>query len=376
MLAYWPALLGVLLLLRLVLSLTEEMVPLNNAWQKARIRQGLEAISKPGFAPADGARLVLMFGASEALLGFSPKEFDEQMAGSRLPTRSYNLAFQNTGTMIPLYLARMRHELRQASVRASLILVAIPLPRLTRRARENYFSQTRYHDIDAVFFDTPLWEEVNEPLSDKLILLFNKWVLGERSLVQLHRTTNQLWQAISPWHSAVRASADPFYKKDIHPEPAWDPEARGGYYLNIERRPDLAAAVIAAAQDEQAMRADLRDLIRCCDVLELRFDEAHLEQVATAVRSLHEVADRVAIVTYPESPRLRRRPDAEARAAEALHFIADRSGAELWDAAPVAGLAADLYFDHSHFTPEGVRKHVSFVAQRARAAWGNGGTKP
>lgn len=373
MLAYWPGLIGFLLVLRLLLSVTEELAPLNNIWQKSRIRQGLAAIGAPGFAPADGAGLVVMLGASEALLGFQPRDFDALMAGRGLSTRSYNLAFQNVGTMVPLYLARVRWELERAGVRPKVALVALPLPRLTRKARENFFSQVRYHDIDSVFFEPGLWARVDGSLADKLILMFNKWVLGERSLAQLQRSTSQAWRALVPWSSNVRASADPFYREELHPEPAWDPGARGGYYLNIEKQPDAAARVIEAAREHEALIADLKDLIRCCDVLDLRLDEEHLQEVAAALRSLRTVADHVVLVTYPESPRLRRPREAEERARSALRLLAGESGIEVWDSAEGAGLGLADYFDHSHLTPEGVKKHLGFLARRFPAEWLKGG---
>lgn len=368
MLAFWPGLLAFLLLLRLFLAATESLAPLNNIWQKSRIRQGLAAISSGEIGGKGSSGTVVMLGASEALLAFQPEKFDQAAARRGAATRSFNLAFQNTGTMLPLYFSRVRREMAKAGSRARVIFVSVPVPRLTMRARNTFFSQARYHDIDSVFFEPELWTEARMHWGDKLILLFNKWGLGERSLVQLQRTFVQLGRRLVQGSYTVRGSAAPFYREEIHPEPAWNPAARGGYYLNIERRPDLAAEVIAAALEPRAMADDLTDLIRCCDLLELRLDEEHLLEVAAAIASLRAVSDHVVIVSYPESPQIKRRPEAEERSRAAIARLAAESGAYHWNAA-AAGFTDSDYFDLSHLTPSGVAKFNEFLAQRLPPAW-------
>jgi hypothetical protein len=368
MLAFWPGLLALLLVLRLFLGVTEGLVPLNNIWQKSRIRQGLDAVASGAVAPRPGSSLLLMVGASESLLAFQPLRFDELSAEAGRRVTSFNLSFQNTGTMLPLYFARLRKELLRSGMQPRVILVSIPLPRLTLRAREAFFSQARYHDIDSVFFEPGLWSEAGLSSGDKLVLLFNKWVLGERSLVQLQRTFVQLSRSLLPWARGLRASAAPFYREEIHPNPAWSAESRGGYYLNIESRPDLAEEVIIAARKPRAMSSDLQDLIRCCDVLELRLDEPYVREVIEGLRGLRDVAAHVALVSYPESPRLRRPPAAEGRAREAFERIAREAGAQHLDAKG-AGLTDDDYFDLSHLTPGGVEKFNRFLARALPSEW-------
>lgn len=369
LLLYWPSLLAFLVVLRFFLAATEPLVPMNNVWQKNRINQGLAGLRE--IEPGPGQ--VLMLGASEALLGFQPSLFERLAAERGKKAISYNFSFQNTGTMVPLYLARVKRELERAGKKASVILLALPPARLTVRARQTFFSQARYHDIDAVFFEPGLWRELDDTLPNKFILLFNKWVLGERSLVQLQRTFVQLSHQLLPMSNPLRASADPFYRDEIHPEPAWDSSRRGGYYLNIEARPDLAGELMAAARQPAAMAADLRDLVRCCDVLELNFDEEYLSEIGAALRELKAVTDHVALVTYPENPALKRAPAAAARSRAALDKIAREGEVEVWDSGASVAFSEGDYFDHSHFTPDGLRKHLAYLAERMPSSWVAGG---
>lgn len=353
---YWSGLAILLCLFRLFLARTEELVPVNNVWQKSRIRLAMAAIASGAMAVEKDRGIVLMLGASEPALGFQPEEFDRHNESHGLATRSFNLSAYNVGAVMPLYLARIRSELQKKAIRARLIFVGLPLPRFTVQARSSFYARSKYHDVDSVLFEPGLWAELNLPMKDKLILLFNKWMLGERSVVQLQRAASQLTRRFLGSILGHRGRPLMAYEKRLHPEPAWSPQRRGGFYLNIENEAALVAQLINQARHPTSVRADLADLISCCDLIEMNFDEAYLREVAAAIGRLHEVTDRVVLVLFPERPGLTRAEGPLLRIDRALKLISEESGAGLIENGDMERFGENDFIDQSHFSPSGVEK--------------------
>lgn len=367
---YWGAAISAIFLLRSFLAITEPLVPSNNIWQKSRIHGALAAIDAAGFAPPNG-NLILMLGASEAQLGFDPLLFDEELKQRGLSALSYNLALDNVGTYLPLYLERIRMALANRSIRARVIFLDLPLTRFTKRARESFFSHAIHYDVDAALLHGALLRNNFLSTEEKLIVSLNKWVLGERSITQVQRAVTALVNYVFLRSEYVNPSAEMFRRPELHPEPAWNLKARGRFYLNIEQEPELVNILMSQNSTPESRKDDRRFLVRCCDALELNLDQNYFAQVAKSVRALRSVADHVVLTPLPESPSLifMRTPEARNRFREAYESLSSLSGAELWLAEHRLDFPKRDFFDLSHFRPSGVEKYSKFLASEMPESW-------
>lgn len=353
--------LGVLIL-RLVLFGTEPYLLGNNIWVKDRVHRSMAGLR----AAPEGRKLLVFAGASEMETGFDPLYFDELNEAAGMPTWSLNLGIRNNGTFLPLYFGRIEAELVAKSLRPSAIVVQIPISRLTEKALAHFGETKKTHDLVAAVFDHRAFFANYLDTETKLTLAVNKYILGERSLMQLPLLVDGWMPSMTSnkQREEFLAARGAFAEAGILDLPGWRFEDRGSFYrADGDYRSVMMAARRFITQPEN-FRFLVRAEIHCCDFRNLKLSKPYVLKVQQALVSLARHTDRLIIVTMPENP-VTSRAESSVRIRQAtFNEMAAASGGVHLDLS--ATVEAQMFVDLQHFTLGGVRTFAEQLATRIR----------
>ena len=352
----------VLVLLRLILSFTEPYLVGNNIWVKDRFHRSMAGLQ----AAPEGRKLLVFAGASEMETGFDPVYFDNLNEAAGLPTWSFNVGIRNNGTFLPLYLGRIEAELKAKKLRPAAIVVQIPISRLTRRALEHFGETKKTHDLVAAVFGPSAFAADFLDTESKITLAVNKYIFGERSLLQFPLLKDRVMPSIKPnkqrdEFTLIRAT---FTAAGILDLPGWRREDRGSFY---PAGGDYRSVMLSSRRfivDPENFRFLVRAENNCCDFHNLNLSPAYVADVQQAIVKLARHTDRLIIVTMPENPAYSRTEtsakvrkttfDKMSAAAGGIHL--DLSGT----------VPAPMFLDLQHITLSGVRTFAEQLAERIR----------
>lgn len=359
---YFLTCIAAVLILRLILWATEPVSFGNNIWVKDRARRSLE-----GLAPAPaGKKLVIFLGASEVEADFNPLVFDAENEKAGVPTWSLNLGLRNTGTFLPLYLDRITHELKAKALRPDIILLHIPVSRLTKQALAFYGETKKTHDVPSVYFGRAGWASPDLSWDTKATLAFDKYLLGERSPLQLHIFLS----ALLPNIGAPKAKEDfnqirrLFLESGILSLPAWTPERRGQFYGELSDASPVFTAARRFITQPENFRWLVRTEIGCCDFRDLELDPEYVAQVRAAIGRLAPLAGKLVIVTIPENSAFVRDDRSAAVRDDLFSELANSAGGTYLNLS--GSVPPQYYIDLQHFTPTGTEIFAQILSRKLR----------
>lgn len=360
---YFGAFVAVLILLRVLLVLTEPLVPGGNRWVKERIRGQLGSIAE---LSGRTENVVLFLGASEIEVSFDPLAYDHFNRLNGKSTYSLNFAVRNNGTFLPLYFERIADELEQHRVRPKIIFVHFPISRLTTKALNHYGEVFRTHDMPAVYFEPSLWSRVPGNTEDKIKLLVNKWLFGERSLLQIPVMLRRTFRALLPEQDpGLGELFDVMNNSYSHRAEAWNLRTRGRFY----QRDDFHSGRTPPGQNFVREGENLRMLVRkqdqCCDFVNLDLDPDYTDQIRQSLRRLSKLADHIVIVNFKELPAYPRSAESAKRRDDFLLSAAEAAGGELL---PLE-IHPNMYLDLLHLSPVGTRPFANQLSQATPIEW-------
>jgi hypothetical protein len=353
-----------LLILRLSLAATEPYLLGNNIWVKDRVHRSMAGIR----AAPDGRKLLIFAGASEVETGFDPVYFDDLNMAAGMPTWSFNVGIRNNGTFLPLYFGRLEAELLAKKLRPAAIVVQIPISRLTERAIEHFGETRKTHDLVAAVFDHNAFAADYLDIETKITLAVNKYILGERSLLQIPLLVGDLVPEIKinkqqVEFNSVRAA---FVEAGLLGLPAWRPEDRGSFYPIGGNYRSVMMTARRFIVDPENFRLLVGTENRCCDFRGLKLSEPYVSKVQQALVRLARLTDRLIIVTMPENPAYRRTVESAKIRKAAFDQMAAASGGLHLDL--TGTVEAPMFFDLQHFTIAGVRSFAEQLSVRIRTS--------
>lgn len=351
-------LVGALRLMCEALDLTGQRT---NRWAKSRLRGSLGYL---GNEELKTKPLILGVGTSELQSGFDPIEVDRGVAEQGFSSTTLNMSVENLTMFFPLYFARLANELKRNQLRPKIIFVHLTAHRLTKKSQVAESTVVRYSDYPAVLFDTAMFFHFQESLDDKLIAAFNKWALGENSLLQVQYFFNSLWgkQILRPRNFRMRQHL--WQHKRFHPEPAWDPARHGAFYFNRENLTSEVDELNENMRQPEGIEDIADNLQLCCDYYDMNIDDDFVVRTAQHLKSLSAFAEKIVILNLPENPMIRRTLESRARRLGAVHKVSEVSGAELWNLEAMDKWSSEVDFnDVTHFSHAGMM-HVSRVLSR------------
>ena len=340
-----------------------------------RIKTAYQALPRIAAAPGPKA---LFLGSSTVEFGFAPQAFDAHLERSGIEITSYNLGIGNMNPSLQVVLARrIRAEFESSGHRVDLMLIELnPFQTTERRVRAN----EPLHEAVLSIFSTPrsLWRDfVDDP--ERGARLFTIKYLREGVAAQA--ITEGLGMAVEALGDLLAEEKEARTEEEArileergdlafelfgnlreeHPDQwpfgTWSFETRGGNLRLTDLAPQTRALVprlMANLQYPPSLQNDLENRIRCCDIVDLHFDEGLVHDFIAMVRELAAISDRIEVVLMPKNNDwVKNPPEARARQRPVLERIERETGVRVVDYQHLQELDGGYFWDVSHMTPEG-----------------------
>lgn len=359
---------AVLMALRLGLAVFEKNFFSMHIWVKKRIHQSLQALEDERVR---NPNLVLFLGMSEAELGFNPIAFDNFNKHKELDTYSLNLAVRNVGTFKALYYERIKYELNRLGLRPRVLFVQIAPATLTKRSTSSSQEAIKYINIVSSYFHAALWKSEFISIQDKIQQGFNKYVLGERSLLQFVYVLQSYFSRTIFGENMFDGRAAAMWNDEaFRIEPPWDWETRGHFHFAKAENKPAVKKFLGYLKTEEGFKKYYDMQIACCDFYELEPDEEHIEEAVRALRELKTVTDRLVLIQFPENPRVPREGRSLERFNTLAQKVADGVGVELWQVGFLGRpFPPSNFIDQSHFSPQGNIDFAQRLSMRLAKNW-------
>ena len=360
---YFGAVLAVLLMLRGLLFITEPLFPSNNRWAKERVRGQLASLAQLARVTED---VVLFLGASEIEISFDPLAYDRFNLLDGKTTYSLNLAIRNNGTFLPLYFERIAEELERNHFKPKIIFVHFPVSRLTSKALSHFGELMKNHDLPAVYFEPSLWSRVPASHEDKVWLLINKWIFGERSLLQIPAMLDRFMYELKP--NRGRSLTEVYVAlndSESNPKEAWNSASRGRFYSEQDQESPLIKSASRFKREPDNLRKRIRSHQFCCDFHDLNIDSEYANQVFKSLRRLRSLSDRIVIVDFREIPVYQRSNESAQNIDDFLRAAATAVDGEIIR----IDLAPRMYLDLLHLSPAGTLPFARKLSESTSKDW-------
>ena len=368
--------LGILLaalgIIRALTEAAEARIP--EVFGVTRIKSAYRALPRIAAAPGPKA---LFFGSSTVQFGFAPQAFDARLARSGLEITSYNLGIGNMNPSLQVVLARrIRAEFESSGHRVDLMLIELnPFQTTERRVRAN----EPLHEAVLSILSTPrsLWRDVVDDPERGARLFTIKYL---REGVAAQAITEGLGMGVEALGHLLAEEEEPRTEEeerileergdlalelfgnlreelpDRWPLGTWSFESRGALRLT-DLSPEtraLLSRLMANLQYPPSLQDDLENRIRCCDIVDLHFDEGLVHDFIAMVRELAAISDRIEVVLMPKNyDWVKNPPEALARQRAVLERIERETGVRVSDYQNLRELDGGYFWDVSHMTPEG-----------------------
>jgi hypothetical protein len=324
------------------------------------------AAALPGIVSGTGRRAVMM-GASTAVLGFSPEEFDARAHRDGIEWTTYNLGLVSATPAILRLLARRLRSLCLGS-RSRLSLGLIEFGPST--ATEAFQGKPHMFLKMALLMAWPdvLWDARRSP-ADASRLAALKLFAG----LNADHFTELLRQRIFPPDDDPLTSAHAKLLRRLEaaegPIQPWDAARRGGVRTLIAETAPEYAGYLQLALSPAALKSEVDTFVGASDIMELRFSEDAVADFIDAVKTMQEVCDRTVVVIPARNPSWNRPTvEASARLAAVLARIQKETGAPIMDFSRDASFTAGDFVDLLHLNETtGKPKFARLLADRSIA---------
>lgn len=331
-------------------------------WTKLRIEQSLQFLSSPA---AQQKPLILALGASEMQSGINPMEIDRRLREQNVDVLTLNLGTENVGSFLPLYIDRLKTELKRNGLKPRMIVVHLPPARLTERSLQGEATTIKYSDIPTVLYDSQLLFTHSADWEEKLIATFNKLLLRGHSLLQVQTFFARISLIKDRKTAAQKAFFQLLGSGRYRRLPAWDPSLQGFFDFNREHYAEEIETLERRMRKPKGMLDVITKLDLCCDFMGLNISQVYLKKIVVELRALREQTEKMAIVTFPESPQVFREPEVDARADEIFKKVALNTNSEFWDLEEESDLSdRDNFLDPTHLSALGVDRMSQTLARR------------
>ena len=364
---YLRILLTILLCMGVALGLVRAFVAANGAGSQSllgRVMQAQEAIPK---IAAEENDLVMFFGSSMVHAGFSPREFDLELANQGVTATALNFGFGGLNPLFQDYLTRRIAEGFEAENR-QLKLVLIEFnpfqTTITRRERavaleESYIAllaspgelfqilledparglrmlEIRYlrDGISAEMITTFFWSEPFQRPGPQTKLVKEEGV--EERLNEVLEKMGEQFEIEYPDYDG----SDWYYP--------W----QGGGTIKSERSAEtlaIAEQYYELTQTKYQKDLDRLQRIDSADIVDLNFDPVLVDAFIEVVRNMQRVADQVEIVMLPKNTDwIKNPPEALARQKAIVERIKRETGVPFRDFQSIDAVSNDMFGDTTH----------------------------
>jgi hypothetical protein len=364
---YARILLAILLSMAVALGLVRIFTAANGASGDSllgRVMESREAI--PQIA-AEENDLVMLYGSSMTQAGFSPREFDLELAEKGIATTSFNFGFGGLNPMFQEYLSRrIVDDFKAENRRLKLVMIEFnPFQTTITRRNRAVALEDSYLAIlasPAELFDILLDDPerglrmleiryLRDGISAEMITTFF-WAepfqaqRGRTDLVEEEGVEERLVEVLAGMDEAFEVEYPDYDDSD------WYYPWRGGGTNMSERAPETLELVneyYTLTQTDYQMSDDRLSRIANADIEDLNFDPDLVVAFIELVKDFQEIADHVEVIMLPKNTDwIKNPPEAIARQAEVVERIRNETGATLRDFQVTDSVSNSMFGDTTH----------------------------
>lgn len=332
---------------------------------------------------------VLFIGSSLVKDGFSPRLFDQIVAGSvDQPVRSFNLGMGNMKPSYQEILAlRLADRYQEVGNTATLTLVEFN-PFLITKQREN-FRPFMAEQVEAVLMSPSdlltVWQQDPERFTRMMSIKYLRNGVsaeaitgGLRSMLNSVESQQETIASLSDEqleHLQTLAKLRMDLARRIaaeHPETkkshVWNPLTGGGLVDMADLSAETQALVIDIGEkmrDPKVLELDLKARISCCDIEELDISEQALNDFIELVTIAGQFSDRVEVVVMPRNRDwVQATPEGTARLMAALEKISASTGVAVRNYLDHPAFDESSFYDVTHLSMDRGRAQFSQLLAR------------
>ena len=364
---YARVLLTILLGMAVTLGLARAFTMANGAGAQSLLGRVIEAQEAIPQIAAEENDLAMFFGSSMVNAGFSPREFDRDLAAMGIHTTSFNFGFGGLNPIFQEILARRIVERFKAEDRRLKLIMIEFNPfqaTVTRRNRavaleDSYIALLASpRELFEILLDDPerglrMLEirYLRDGISAEMITTFF-WAepftapFQGTELVEKEGVEERLGEVIEELGTRFEEEYPDYDGSD------WYYPWRGGGTNKSERAPETLALVeeyYTLTQTEYQMDDDRLSRIASADIVDLNFDPDLVEAFIAMVKEFQKIADNVEVVLLPKNTDWIKNPtEALKRQAEVIERIRLETGAPIRNFQQIDAVTNDMVSDTTH----------------------------
>jgi hypothetical protein len=332
---------------------------------------------------ATGEPIVMVYGSSMVQAGFSPRQFDMDVAALGKEIKSFNFGFGGLNPFFQDYLARRIGEAFKTEDKRLELAVIEFNPFQTTSARWNGALPVVDSFVTLLATDEELWEiALDDP--QRGALLFNIRYLRDGISAEMATSffgrplQGPREQSKLPNDEAMQALRDELGAKlnekfeEEYPDydgKAWRWVWQGGGTIPEERSAEtleIVSQYYNAGKIDYRLDSDRINRINCCDILEMHFEPLLIEAFIRVVEEFKTFSDQVEVIMLPRNTDwIKYSPEARQRLDATIAQIEQATGVEVHDFQEIEGLTNAMFSDTTHLNRyQGAVRFTRFLAEQ------------
>ena len=327
--------------------------------------------------------IVMVYGSSMVQAGFSPRQFDKDVAARGAKIKSFNFGFGGLNPFFQDFLARRIREAFETEDRRLKLAVIEFNPFQTTRARWNGALPVVDSFVTLLATDEELWDiALDDPQRGALLFnirylrdgisaematsFFGRPLRGERERSKLPRD-----EAMQELRDELGRKLNEKFEQE-YPDfdgKAWNWAWQGGGTIPEERSAETLEIVnqyYDAGKIDYRLDSDRINRINCCDILDMHFEPLLVEAFIRVVEEFKMFSDQVEVIMLPRNTDwITYSPEARQRLDVAIAQIEQAAGVEIRDFQEIEGLTNSMFSDTTHLNRyQGAVRFTAFLAQQ------------
>ena len=310
--------------------------------------------------------VIMVFGSSMVQAGYSPRQFDAEMAEQGVKLKSFNFGFGGLNPFFQDYFSRrIREEFDDGDKRLQLAIIEFNPFQITQ-ARWNGAVSTVDSFLTMLASDQEIWEiALDDP--ERGALLFNIRYL--RNDISAEMATSFFASPLRaprersklPQDEEMQALRDELGAKlnqkfeeeypDFDGKP-WNWGWQGGGTIPQERSAetlDIVNQYYAAGKMDYRLDSDRINRVNCCDILDMNFEPLLVESFIRIVENFKQFSEQVEIIMLPlNTDWIEYTPQGRKRLDAVISEIEQATGVTIRNFQNIDGLSNEMFSDTTH----------------------------
>ena len=356
---------------------------LNDASAETILGRVMEARAALPAIVATDSPVVMVYGSSMVQAGFSPREFDQQLAQLGVEVKSFNFGFGGLNPYFQDFLSRrINEEFDKGGKRLKLAIIEFN-PFQTTQSRWQGALSSVDSFITMMANDKEIWEiALQDP--ERGALLFNiKYLRNDISAEMITsfygrpfrspRVRSELEEdeEAGKLRDELGELLNEQFEKD-YPDyggEAWGWDWQGGGTIPAERSAETLEIVnryYAAGQTDFRMDNDRLFRVGCCDILEMNFEPLLIDAFIRIVQNFQQFSDQVEVIMLPRNTDwIKYSPEGRQRLDRTIAAIEAATGVSIRDYQVIDAVSNQMFGDTTHLNRyEGAVGFTGFLAER------------